>query len=80
MICYLEVYRAHVGTWAARLSWRALQGQVNSGGFRCYIGTMFLCAAVLASLLVIGGVEHNPGPGVEVGALCKFCVVDVTVI
>jgi hypothetical protein len=26
---------------------------------------MFLCAAVLAVLLVIGGVEQNPGPDVE---------------
>jgi hypothetical protein len=27
---------------------------------------MLLCAATLTALLVIGGVEQNPGPGVEV--------------
>jgi hypothetical protein len=26
---------------------------------------MLLCAAALTALLVIGGVEQNPGPGVE---------------
>jgi hypothetical protein len=38
---------------------------------------MTLCAAALAAILVIGGVEQNPGPGVEaenilqvVGSVC----------
>jgi hypothetical protein len=38
---------------------------------------MLLCAAVLASLLVIGGVEQNPGRGVEESSimqvLCSGC-------
>jgi hypothetical protein len=38
---------------------------------------MILCAATLAVLLVIGGVEQNPGPGVEVEntvqVLCSGC-------
>jgi hypothetical protein len=36
-----------------------------------------LCAAALAMLLVIGGVEQNPGPGVEgeniMQVLCSGC-------
>jgi len=39
--------------------------------------TMILCAATLAVLLVIGGVEKNPGPGVEAEkikqVLCSGC-------
>jgi hypothetical protein len=38
---------------------------------------MLLCAALLASLLVIGGVEQNPGPGEEersiMQVLCSGC-------
>jgi hypothetical protein len=38
---------------------------------------MLLCAATLTALLVIGGVEQNPGPGVEVEnrlqILCNGC-------
>jgi hypothetical protein len=38
---------------------------------------MLLCAAVLTLLLVIGGVEQNPGPGVEaeniLHVLCSGC-------
>jgi hypothetical protein len=59
------------------VSCRAVQGRVSSGGFRCDIGTMLLCAEVLASLLVIGGVEQNPGPAVEdssiMQVLCSGC-------
>jgi hypothetical protein len=77
MGCYLEEYQAPVGTWAAGLSWRAPQGQASSGNYRCDFGTMLLCAAVLASLLVIGGVEQYPGPGVEeksiMQVLCSGC-------
>jgi len=38
------------------------------------VGKMVLCAAVLATLLMIGGVELNPGP-VEniVQILCSGC-------
>jgi hypothetical protein len=42
-----------------------------------HIGNMILCAAALATLLVIGGVEQNSGPGVEaennVEVLCSGC-------
>ena len=42
-----------------------------------YLGTMILCAKTLAVLLVIGGVEKNPGPGVEaekiMQVLCSGC-------
>ena len=65
MGCYLEDYRAHVGTWAARTVWRA-QGSNINGQVRSYLANACLCAAVLATILVIGGVEQNPGPGVEV--------------
>jgi hypothetical protein len=41
------------------------------------IGNMLLCSATLTVLLDIGGVEHNPGPGVEAGnclqVLCSEC-------
>ena len=64
MGCDLAVYRARVGIWAGRLRvFRVAKGQavrVRSGD-----GVALLCAAVLATLLVIGGVEQNPGPATE---------------
>jgi hypothetical protein len=43
-----------------------------------YIGNMLLYAAALTVLLVIGGVEQNPGPGAEAESslqiLCSGCV------
>jgi hypothetical protein len=78
MGCCLEEYRARVGTWAASLSWRAPQGQASSGSYRCDFGTVLLCAAVLASLLVIGCVEQNPGPGVEEKNIMQVLCSDVT--
>ena len=65
MGCYLEDYRARMGTWAAKTVWRA-QGSNINGQVRSYLANSCLCAAVLAILLVIVGVEQNPGPGVEV--------------
>ena len=59
---YLEDYRAHVGTWAARFSWQSAVGRVGTRGGNICMGSMIPCAAVLATLLVIGGVELNPGP------------------
>lgn len=77
MGCYLQDYRARVGTWAARNSWCTTQGHVSNGRVRSDLGAMILCAATLAVLLVIGGVEQNPGPGVEVEntvqVLCSGC-------
>jgi hypothetical protein len=74
MGCYLEDYRARVGTWTARLSWRSAVGHVGTSGGKIYVGPTILCAAVLATLLMIGGVELNPGP-VEniVQVLCSGC-------
>jgi hypothetical protein len=73
MGCYLEDYRARVGTWAGRFSWRSAVGQATRGG-NIYTGPMILCAAVLAVLLVIGGVESNPGPVDNiVQVLCNGC-------
>jgi len=68
MGCHVEDYRVCVGTWAARTSsatrtiWHTSQG--NGQVIFC-LGTMILCAMTLTVLLVIGGVEKNPGPGVE---------------
>ena len=73
MGCYLEDYRARVGTWAGRFSWRSAVGQVTRGG-NIDTGPTFLCAAVIAVLLVIGGVELNPGPVDNiVQVLCSGC-------
>jgi hypothetical protein len=73
MGCYLEDYRARVGAWAARFSWRSAMGRVGTRGENC-IGPIILCAAVLATLLVIGGVEQNPGPvDSNVQVLCSGC-------
>jgi hypothetical protein len=62
MGCYLEDYRARVGAWAARFTWRSVVGHIGTRGGKNCMGPMILCAAVLATLLVIGGVEQNPGP------------------
>jgi hypothetical protein len=35
------------------------------------LGNMILCATTSAVLLVIGGAEKNPGPGVEVEKILK---------
>jgi hypothetical protein len=38
---------------------------------------MLLCAATLTALLVIGGVEQNPGPGVEIDNSLQVLCMDV---
>jgi hypothetical protein len=58
--CYLEEYRAQVGTWSARSLRRSAVGHVGTRGGN-NMGQMILCAAILATLLMIGGVELNPG-------------------
>jgi len=44
---------------------------------KSYLGTLVLYAAALAVLLVIGGVQQNPGPSVEAESimqvLCSGC-------
>lgn len=70
----LEEYRARIGTWNARVSLRSVVGQVGTREDENILETMTMCAAVIATLLVIGGVELNPGP-VEnvVKVLCSGC-------
>ena len=58
--CYLEEYRARVGTWAVWSYWWSALGHVGTRGGNIYMLPMILCAAVLATLLTIGGVELNP--------------------
>ena len=68
MCCYLAYYRARVGTWAARIScvWRTSRRTEEGNGHAVLcLGTTILCATTLAVLLIIGGVEENPGRGVE---------------
>ena len=84
MGCYLTDYRAHVDTWTARI----VDGSINSkrtvkaeGKLKRQVATdivmLVLRAATLAVLLVTGGVETNPGPGVEFEknmlVLCSGC-------
>jgi hypothetical protein len=74
MGCYLEQYRARKGTWSARSSWRSAVGHVGTRGGNINMGQMILCAAILATLLMIGGVELNPGPVDNiVQVLCSGC-------
>ena len=78
MGCYLEDYRARVGTWAGRYTCRGVpkRGDANRDTGHC-LGLTMLSSMVLAVLLVIGGVERNPGPVVEGGntvqLLCTGC-------
>jgi hypothetical protein len=77
MGCYLEDYCVHVGNWAVRMSWLTAPGHATATRVASFLGSTILCAAVLATLLVIGGLEQNPGPGVEgeniVQVLCSGC-------
>jgi len=43
MGCYLEHYQALVGAWAARFSWRSVEGHVGTSGGKIYMGPMILC-------------------------------------
>jgi hypothetical protein len=54
-----------VYTWTTRTSWHTDQGFDSNGHAISYREKMILCAVALAVLLVTGGVEQNPGPGVE---------------
>jgi hypothetical protein len=71
MGCYLEEYRARVGTWAGRLARRGEAEAAKRGAAKCSdvngaksicLGLTFLSALILAVLLIIGGIEQNPGP------------------
>ena len=58
MGCYLEDYRARVGNWAGRFSWRGVSRRDDANGTAgdC-LGLTVLSSMVLAVLLVIVGVE-----------------------
>jgi hypothetical protein len=64
-------------TWAVRTSWPTAQSRESNGQAISYKANMLLCRATLTALMVIGGVEQNPGPGVEVEnslqILCSGC-------
>jgi len=76
MGCNLDVYCACLCTWAARTVWHA-QGSNSDVQVGSYLVNTCLCAAVLAVLLYIGGVEQNPGPSVEgesfMQVMCSGC-------
>ena len=63
MGCYLEDYRA----WSGRFSWLGVsrRGDANEMTGDC-LGLTVLISIILAVLLIISGVEQNPGPAVEV--------------
>jgi hypothetical protein len=67
MGCYLEDYRTRVGTWTGRFLWRGVSkhGDANGTTGDC-LGLTVLSSMFLAVLQIIGGVEQNPGPVVEV--------------
>jgi hypothetical protein len=75
---YLDDYRARVGTCAGRFSWRGgpRRGDANLATGVCLL-LMGLSSMVLSVLLVIGGVEQNPGPVREeeniIQASCTGC-------
>ena len=83
MGCYLEDYRARVGTWAGRLSWRGMskrgvgkRGDAIENSGKC-LGLTMRSSLILAVLLIICGIEQNPGPAAEmdttVRVLCTGC-------
>jgi len=76
--CYLADSRISVHTWAVRISCisrTSRQTAKGNGHAILCLGTKIL--TTLAGLLVISGVEENPGPGVEaekiMQMLCSGC-------
>ena len=89
MGCYLAEYRARVSIWAAMYGGGAMtpnSGPKVPGNCRKRVMTglrmIILSTTTLAMLLVIGGVELNPGPCTETEkitrVLCNGC--DITKI
>jgi len=58
--CYLEDYRARVGTWAGRFSWSGVprRGDNKQTTGDC-LGLTVLSSVVLAVLLITGGVKQS---------------------
>lgn len=84
MGCYLEEYRARVGTWSGRLAWRVLAAKRvaakcsdDIGAKSKCLGLTLLSSMILAILLIIGGIEQNPGPSGEMDTtasdICTGC-------
>ncbi|KAK7874525.1 hypothetical protein R5R35_013104 [Gryllus longicercus] len=70
---YLQEYRARIGAWAGRLSScaaRAYHGPATWRGDGA-LGAVSLSATVIAILLVIGGIEQNPGPVASAASACE---------
>ena len=76
MGCDLEDYCVRVGTWAGRFSWHGVprHGDANGTTGDC-LGLTVLSFMVLAVLLIIGRVEQNPGPVLEVNTVRLLCTV-----
>ena len=73
-----RITSARVGTWAGRFSWRGLSRRSDANGTTAdCLRLTVLSFMVLAVLLIIGGVEQNPGPILEVEntvrLLCTGC-------
>jgi len=78
MGCYLEDYRARVGTWAARFSWCGVsrRGDANGTAGDC-LGLTVLISVFLAVLLVIGGSSRILVLLWKWRTPCDFYVLDV---
>jgi hypothetical protein len=65
--CFLEDCRETVGAWPKEFSWRDVprRGDANGTTGDCLELTV-LSSMVFADLIMIGGIEKNPGPVVEV--------------
>jgi hypothetical protein len=73
MGCTLEDYWARAGTWAAGSMWHGWARCVNAKrATGTCLGLTILGSTVLAALLVIGGVELNPGSVAEVEMITKL--------
>jgi hypothetical protein len=67
MGCYVEDYRASVGTCGGKFSWREMPrfGEDTGTNGDCLVLTL-LSLMTLVLLLMISGIEQNPGLVVEV--------------
>ncbi len=78
MGCYPEDYQVRVGAWAGRLVGLGRSGMSGFGVARqasghC-LGLIALSSSILAVLLIIGGIEQNPGPVMDsVNAIKLSC-------
>ena len=67
MGCYRENCLAKLGTLAGRFSWSGMLVYCDGNGTTGdYLELTALSSIILAILLMIGGIEQNPDPCVEV--------------